>query len=197
MVATRVLLELHATDVVILAVLPSLYEPVAMYCTVVPAGALVFRGVTAIDFRAIAITVSEVEAVGAPEKAALIVVVPAFAVVARPFPSIVAMDLWEEDQVTDLVRSLELPSLRSPVAVNWIAFVTSMLGAVGDTFIEVTLAFLMVSEAAPLIPLTVALMVTTPADLPVANPLRLMVAMFPLLVDQVAVTVRSWVEPSL
>jgi hypothetical protein len=31
MVATLVLLELHVTDVVILAVLPSLYEPVAVY----------------------------------------------------------------------------------------------------------------------------------------------------------------------
>jgi hypothetical protein len=197
MVATLILLELHVTDVVILAVLPSLYEPVAVYWTVVPASALVFEGVTAIDCSVIAVTLSEVDAVGAPVKAALIVVVPAFAVVARPLPSIVAMDLEEEDQVTNLVRSLELPSLRSPVAVNWTAFLATTLGAVGDTVIEVTRAFLMVSEAVPLIPLTVALMVTTPADLPVANPLWLTVAIVDLLVDQVAVVVRSRFEPSL
>jgi hypothetical protein len=71
------------------------------------------------------------------------------------------------------------------------------LGALGDTVIEVTLTLLMVSEALPLIPLTVALMVTIPADWPVANPLRLMVAIVPLLVDQAAVVVRSSVEPSL
>lgn len=197
MVATLVLLELQVTDDVILAVLPSLYEPVAVYWTLVPAGALVFKGVTAIDCSVIANTVSEVDAVGAPVKAALIVAVPAFAVVARPLPLIVAMDFAEVDQVTKFVRSLELPSLSCPVAVNWIVFLTRTLGAVGNTVIEATLAFLMVSEAVPLIPLTVALMVTTPADLPVANPLRLMVAMVPLLVDQVAVDVRSRVEPSL
>jgi len=197
MVATLVLLELHVTDVVILAVLPSLYKPVAVYWTLVPAGALVFKGVTAMDCREIAVTVSEVDAVGAPVKAALIVVVPAFAVVARPLPSIAAMVFEEEDQVTNFVRSLELPSLRSPVALNWIVFLTTTLGAVGDTAIEVTLAFLIVREAVPLIPLTVALMVTTPADTPVAKPLRLIVAMLPLLVDQEAVVVRSSVEPSL
>src|SRR5579863_1117084 len=92
MVATLVLLELHVTEEVILAVLPSLYEPVAVYWTLEPVGALVFRGMTAIDCRVIAITVSEVDAVGAPVKVALIVAVPAFAAVARPLPLIVATD---------------------------------------------------------------------------------------------------------
>lgn len=81
--------------------------------------------------------------------------------------------------------------------MNWIAFFTTTLGAVGDSIIEVSLAFLMVSEALPLIPLVVALMVAIPADLPVATPLLLMVAMVPSLVDQVTVVVRSRVEPSL
>jgi hypothetical protein len=111
MVTTLAWLELQVTDVVISAVLPSLYEPIAVYWTVVPASALVFRGETAIDSRVIAMTVSEVDAVGVPAKAALIVVAPAFAVVARPFPLMVAMDFEEEDQVTMFVRSLELPSL--------------------------------------------------------------------------------------
>jgi hypothetical protein len=163
----------------------------------VPAEVLVFEGVTVIDCSVIAVTVSEVEAVGAPVKAALIVVVPAFTVEARPLPLIVATDFWEEDHVTNDVRLLVLPSLRCPVAVNWTVFLTTTLGAVGDTVIEVTLAFLTVSEAVPLMPLTVALTVTTPADLPVANPLRLMVAIVPLLTDQAAVVVRSTVEPSL
>lgn len=197
MVATLVLLELQVTDVVILAVLPSLYEPVAVYWTLVPTVALVFKGVTVIDCRVIAVTVSEVDAVGAPVKAALIVALPAFTAVARPLAPTVAMDFAEVDQVTNPVRSLELPSLRFPVAVNWIVFLTSTLGAIGDSVIEVTLAFLMVSEAVPLIPLTVALMVTIPADLPVANPLRLTVAMVPLLVVQEAEVVRLAVEPSL
>lgn len=91
--------------------LPSLYEPIAVYWTVVPVSALLFKGVTAIDCSVIGITVSEVDTVGAPAKAALIVVVPAFAVVAKPLPLMVAMDFEEEDQVTRLVRSLELPSL--------------------------------------------------------------------------------------
>jgi hypothetical protein len=42
-----------------------------------------------------------------------------------------------------------------------------------------------------------ALMVTLPADLPVANPVRLTVAIVPLLVDQFAELVMSRVEPLL
>jgi hypothetical protein len=42
-----------------------------------------------------------------------------------------------------------------------------------------------------------ALMVALPADLQVANPVRLTVATVPLLLDQLALLVRSRVEPSL
>jgi hypothetical protein len=54
-----------------------------------------------------------------------------------------------------------------------------------------------VSEAVPLTVPEDALMVALPADLQVANPVRLTVATVPLLVDQLAVLVRSRVELSL
>jgi hypothetical protein len=71
-----------------------------------------------------------------------------------------------------------------------------MVDATGVTLIEVRFPPVTVSEAAPRIAPEEALMVATPADLPVANP-PLTVATVPLLVDQLAVLVRFRVDPSL
>jgi hypothetical protein len=67
----------------------------------------------------------------------------------------------------------------------------------GVTLTEVRFPLLTVSEPAPLMLPEDALMVTLPADLPVANPVRLTVAIVPLLVDQFAELVMSRVEPLL
>ena len=53
-----------------------------------------------------------------PEYAAVMVVEPAAFVVTMPVLEIVAALVFDEVHVADLVRSLLLPSLYSPVAVN-------------------------------------------------------------------------------
>ena len=117
MAATVAWLELQVTDVVILAVLPSLYNGCVLDCgSGQRAG--VQGGATAIDCRGIAVTVSEVDAVGAPatttdrRRAA-------FRSCRNQFSSMAAMVFEEEDQVTKLVVALGTASLRSPFAVNW------------------------------------------------------------------------------
>ena len=84
MVATPVVVELQATEVVIFAVLLSLNVPVAVYCSLLPEGTLAFKGVNVIDFNVIDFTVSEVDPGLAPVRDAVIVVTPVLAPIARP-----------------------------------------------------------------------------------------------------------------
>jgi len=69
MVAAPVFDEYHATELVRSFVLPSEYVPVASNCTLVPAGAEEFAGVTAMEISVAAVTVSVVEPVMLPEVA--------------------------------------------------------------------------------------------------------------------------------
>ena len=87
--------------------------------------------------------------------------------------------------------------MNNPVAVNWTVPLTATVVATGVTLMVLTCPLVTVSEAVPLIPPELALIVALPAALPVANPVRLMLATAPLLVDQLAVLVRFRVEPSL
>jgi hypothetical protein len=81
--------------------------PVAVNCSVSPAGKLVLAGVTAIDWSTAAVTVSTVESVIPPSVAEIVDVPPATPVAMPCEPDafeIVATDVVADAQVTWLVR---------------------------------------------------------------------------------------------
>jgi len=114
MLATAVEDEFQATWDVRFCVVPSLYVPVAVYCWVSPAGSVEVLGVTAMDTRAAAVTVSGAEPDTLPS-AALTVVEPCAVAVARPFDpeALLTATTVEGDelQVTCDVRFWVEPSL--------------------------------------------------------------------------------------
>jgi len=117
MVAIPVALEVHVADPVRFWLLPSVYVPIALNCSVVPSAIELFAGVTAIDTSAAAATLNPVEPVMPPE-AALIVVFPIPTVLAIPPLLIVATVTADDVHVAVLVRSWVVPSVSVPVAVN-------------------------------------------------------------------------------
>lgn len=92
--------EVQSTEAVTSCVLESLKVPVAANCFVVPTAILEFAGVTLIETRVAAVTVSEAVPLTDPE-AAVIVVVPVATPAATPAGLMVATELNEELQVTD------------------------------------------------------------------------------------------------
>lgn len=106
---TLVELEDHSADVST-CVLPSSKLPTAVNCCCVPAAIVTFVGVSVIDCRCAATTVITEESVNVPT-VAVIVVVPAASVVAKPLLSMVATVEFEEVHVTPLTRSWIEPSL--------------------------------------------------------------------------------------
>jgi hypothetical protein len=87
----------------------------------VPFATLGFGGVTVIETRTAAVTVSEVEPDTLPE-VAMMPVDPAATPVANPMEPavllIVAIELSDELQVADVVMSCVVLSVKVPVAVN-------------------------------------------------------------------------------
>src|SRR6266851_2648577 len=112
-VATPGLVELQTAVAVMSGVLPSLYVPVAVSCSLEPKTTLGLEGVMAIEMRAI--TVNEVEPVTAL-KVAEIFVVPDPAAAASPvLAPIVATPALLELQVAVVVRSCVLLSEKIPI----------------------------------------------------------------------------------
>jgi hypothetical protein len=101
---------LQVTAFVRFRVLPSLYVPVAVNCSVVPSAKDGFKGVTAIDTSTGCPTVRVAEAVMEPE-VAVMVAVPMPTPVANPLDPIRAMLVRDDVQFTVLVRFCVLPSL--------------------------------------------------------------------------------------
>jgi len=91
-------------------VLPSSKFPTALNCSVVPNAIEGFAGLTEIEIRCAATTVSTLLSLNDPT-VAVIVVEPAARVAASPFPSTVATDVEDELQVTPLFRSELVPSV--------------------------------------------------------------------------------------
>jgi len=110
MVAVAVVPDAQVTEAVTFFVLLSLYVPVAVNCCVRPLAIDGFAGVTAIDCRGAAVTVSTVEPTTDPD-VALIVLVPTPAPVANPPVPIVAVAVVPEAHVTCDVRFCVLLSL--------------------------------------------------------------------------------------
>src|SRR5207302_1991562 len=71
------------------------------------------------DCSAAAVTVRVNEFDVTPFWAAVTLVEPAATPIARPLPSMLAAEGFEELQMTEFVRFWVLPSLKVPVAVNW------------------------------------------------------------------------------
>lgn len=112
---------------------------------------------------------------------------PVPAAVARPEAFTVATDEFDDDQVTELVRFCELPSLKVPVAVNWsvVPFATEVLAA--EIVIDCRVAAVTARDRVlDVIPLWEAVTLVEPTPLPVASPLELIVAT--LVLDEVQVT---------
>src|SRR6266849_3899168 len=108
--------ELQCTVPVTSCVLPSLNEPLAVNCCVVPNGIEAAVGLTVIAFKTAAVTVKVVVPVMLPD-VTLIVVVPVLPPVATPELSIVATALLLDVHVKELVSTCVVPSVNEPVAV--------------------------------------------------------------------------------
>lgn len=112
--ATELEAALQVTDVNSW-VLPSSKLPTAVNCCCVPAAIVTVGGLTEIEVRCAATTVSSEVSDKAPN-VAVIVVCPAATVVTRPALLTVATEVEDELQVTPLLRSELEPSLYVAVA---------------------------------------------------------------------------------
>ena len=106
-----------------------------MNCCVCPATTDGEAGVTAIDTSAAAVTVSVVDPLIAPD-VAVISVVPAARLEARPLAAIVAVAGVPDVHVTLAVRVCVLPVVYVPVAVNCRVCPAAIDGAAGVTAID-------------------------------------------------------------
>src|SRR5437588_2820654 len=134
-----------------------------------PTSTVGFGGVTTMLFTTGAVTVSSVEPLTDPE-AAVMVVGPCCAVVARPVAEIVAMMVLEDDHTTSFVTSTPVaPPPKLAVAMNCSGLPFGTLGFTGVTVIELR-STLRTAVADILVAGSVAVIVTVPSALPVATP---------------------------
>lgn len=111
-VATAKTFDVQVTVPVMFCVLPSVYDPVAVNCVVVPKGAVGIAGVTVIESKAAGVTVNVVEPVIDPELA-VIAVCPVDTLATSPGVALltIATAGTELFQVTEPVRLRVLPSV--------------------------------------------------------------------------------------
>ena len=106
--------ELQFTVLVRFCVLPSVYDPVAVNCLVLPKGIVGIAGVTVIESKAAGVTVNVVEPLIDPELA-VIVVCPVDTLAACPILGVVLLTVatagTELFQATEPVRLRVLPSV--------------------------------------------------------------------------------------
>src|SRR6516165_8710371 len=152
-------------------------------------------GVTAIDSRAAAVTVSVVEPLMLP-MVALILELPVPLAVAKPAAVMVATVVSAEAQVTWVVRTCVELSEYVPVAVNCWVVPLAMLGLAGVRAIDSRAAAVTVSVVEPLMLPMVALILELPVPLAVAKPAAVMVATVVAAEAQVTWVVRTCVELS-
>jgi hypothetical protein len=164
-------------------------------CFVVPTAVAEFAGVTAIDIRVAAVTVSDALPLTVPD-VAVMEVAPVPTLVANPLGFTVATDSDEEDQLTD-GSSCVLPSSKLPTALNCSVVPAAMDWTAGLTEIDVKCAGTTVKVVLSVSPATVAVMVVDPAAMVAARPELSTVATE--VEDEVHVTplARSELEPSL
>jgi hypothetical protein len=147
------------------------------------------------ETRAGGFTVSVADPLTEPE-VAMITEVPCVFEVASPAALIVATAAVAEVQATELVRSLVELSDQVPVALNCWVSPAATAEVPGVTLSEARAAGFTVSVADPLTEPEVAVITDVPCVLEVASPAALTVATPVVAEVQVAVLVRSLVEPS-
>jgi hypothetical protein len=186
--------EAHVTDVVMFAVDPSVYSPVAVNCCEPPIGMDGLCGLTSMAAKIAFVTVRLPDPVTVPDLARMTVL---------PLPMLVAIPLLPEVLLTvatlgtdelqwaELVMSCVEPSVNVPTAVK-VWFIPKGIAAVaGLTAIETTEAGVTVSSVDPPIPPRVAVMAAVPVARELPSALELTVATTVLLDPQVAEVVRS------
>lgn len=113
-VATAKVFDVHVTVPVMFCVLPSVYDPVAVNCLVLPKGIVGTAGVTVIESNAAGATVNVVEPLIGPELA-VIIVCPVDTLAANPILGGVLLTVatagTELFQATEPVRLRVLPSV--------------------------------------------------------------------------------------
>jgi hypothetical protein len=176
------------------ATLPSLKVPLAVNRTDVPLEILGFAGLMVIETRCAVETVRPVEPLIDP-KVALMVVLPAATLEARPCALMVAAAALNDVQVTVVVMSWVLLSLKVPVAVNCLVVPTAVLEFAGVMAIDTRVAAVTVSDAVPLTVPDAAVIVVVPVPVLVANPVASMLATEVEEEDH-AIEVSNWTLPS-
>jgi hypothetical protein len=190
--------EVHVALVVTFCVVPSLYVPVAVNCSVAPVISVGFAGLIAIACSVASVTVSVAELLVTVPDVALIVALPTPAPVASPVALIVATVVADELHVAVFVRFCVLPSLYVPVAVNCCVAPFAIEGAAGVTAIDCSVAAVPVSVAVfEVTPFIVAVTLVEPMPVTVARPVAAIVAAAVFDEVQVTCVVRFCVVLSL
>ncbi len=125
---------------------------------------------------------------------------PAWIPAAIPDESIVAIELFEDDQVTELAKFCVLLSVNVPVAVNCRSLPTATIAVFGVTAIDTTVAGVTLSVAEPkMLPEVAEIVVLcpTPPACAVARPPAVTEAAAGFSEAQVTDPVRSFVLPSV
>jgi hypothetical protein len=197
-VATAVADETQVALAVKFAVVASVYVPVAVNCCVRPFAIDVLAGVTAIDTRVGAVTVSVAVLLVTPLDAAVMFDVPRLRPVATPELLIVAVPVTDEFHVAVPVRSAVVESVYVPVAVNCCVRPFAIIVLAGVTAIDTSVAAVTVSVAVLLVtPLDAAVMFEAPRATPVAKP-ELVIVAIPVADEfHVALAVKSAVLESV
>lgn len=153
--------------------LPSEKVPVAVNCCIVPKAIVAFAGLTAMETRAGAPTVSCAVPEVCPTEAEMLVI-PCPALLASPaVPGLlltIATAVEDEFHVAVPVKSWVLPSLYVPVAVNCCVAPSEIEADGGLTAIETNIAGVTVNVAAPLNIPEDALIVVVPTAKALASP---------------------------
>jgi hypothetical protein len=184
--------ELQVTDAVRFCVVPSEYVPVAVNCLVVPFALVGLDGLIEMDASVAGVTVRALDADLLP-KAAVIVAEPAATAVVSPDALIIATPAFDESQLTEVVRFCVVLSEYVPVATNCFDVPSGMLGFVGVTEMDKSVAGFTVRVVDPDMVPDVTVIVVVPAVTDVARPPALIVATPVLEEVQVDVKVRSCV----
>src|SRR5581483_253960 len=166
--------EVQATELLMSCEDPSLYCAVAVICWLDPTKTVAGFGPTVIETRVV-FTVT-VAVPNTPPEAALMFAVPLLTPVTSP-PGLLtaAMVGMEEVQFAVLVMSCVDPSLRVAIASICRLVFTETVPGFGVTMIEV-IEGVMVTEAIPVTPFSVAVITAAPAATPVTLPMASTVA---------------------
>jgi hypothetical protein len=169
----------QVTWLVILAVVPSVYVPVAVKLVVRNFGTETATGLMDIRVKAGAVTVKVALLELTPLAEALMVVAPCARVDAIPVPFIVATELFVDAQTTDPETSAGgVPSEKVPIAVNVTEVPAGVDSVVDEMLIPLSVAVLAITDSvAPgaVMPPAEAVTVVAPIVTPVAKPVALLI----------------------